>query len=105
MIFFSKKYSNWFTSFSKDTGNRVNYQAVGSGPGARQFKAKTVDFGASDGTVSDTTQPHEGIVHIPMTGRAIGTPYKQPGTQLTTTHHTLPAVLHGTHDQMQTSSS
>ena len=30
------------------TGNKVNYQAVGSGAGVRQFTAKTVDFGASD---------------------------------------------------------
>ena len=30
----------------KNTGNQVNYQAVGSGAGVRQFKAKTVDFGA-----------------------------------------------------------
>ena len=36
----------------KNTGNQVNYQAVGSGAGVRQFKAKTVDFGA-DGAVSD----------------------------------------------------
>ena len=41
----SMLYQNWFQSFAKDTGNQVNYQAVGSGAGVRQFKAKTVDFG------------------------------------------------------------
>ena len=35
--------------FAKETGNQVNYQAVGSGSGVRQFTAKTIDFGASDG--------------------------------------------------------
>ena len=40
-------YNSWFQSFNKDTGNQVNYQAVGSGAGVRQFTAKTVDFGAS----------------------------------------------------------
>ena len=40
-------YNSWFQSFNKETGNQVNYQAVGSGAGVRQFTAKTVDFGAS----------------------------------------------------------
>ena len=44
-------YNSWFQSFAKETGNKVNYQAVGSGSGVRQFTAKTVDFGASDGAV------------------------------------------------------
>ena len=42
-------YNAWFQSFNKETGNQVNYQAVGSGAGVRQYHAKTVDFGASDG--------------------------------------------------------
>ena len=46
-------YNSVLTSMAKETGNQVNYQAVGSGAGVRQFKAKTVDFGASDGAVSD----------------------------------------------------
>ena len=33
-------------SLHEATGNKVNYQAVGSGAGVRQFTAKTVDFGA-----------------------------------------------------------
>ena len=45
-------YNAWFTSFAQETGNKVNYQAVGSGSGVRQYHAKTVDFGASDGAVS-----------------------------------------------------
>ena len=44
-------YNSWFQSFAKETGNQVNYQAVGSGSGVRQYVAKTVDFGASDGAV------------------------------------------------------
>ncbi len=49
-------YNSWFVSMAKETGNQVNYQAVGSGAGVRQFTAKTVDFGASDGAVSDKKQ-------------------------------------------------
>ena len=88
-------YSNWFTSFSKDTGNRVNYQAVGSGAGVRQFKAKTVDFGASDGAVSDAKQPPEGMVHIPMTGGAIVPAYNNPGCDLKMTQTELADVFLG----------
>src|SRR5262249_49166461 len=31
----------------------INYQSIGSGGGIKQFTAKTVDFGASDGPMSD----------------------------------------------------
>ena len=30
----------WILSLAQDTGNQVNYQAVGSGAGVRQFTAK-----------------------------------------------------------------
>lgn len=41
-------YSKWADAYQKATGNRVNYQSIGSGGGIRQINAKTVDFGASD---------------------------------------------------------
>tara|TARA_Y100000004_G_scaffold48911_2_gene53867 strand:+ start:1804 stop:2778 length:975 start_codon:yes stop_codon:yes gene_type:complete len=71
-------YNSWLGSFAKETGNQVNYQAVGSGAGVRQFTAKTVDFGASDGAVSDAKQKLP-MVHIPMTGGAIVPAYNNPG--------------------------
>ena len=92
-------YQNWFTSFSKDTGNKVNYQAVGSGAGVRQFKAKTLDFGASDGAVADSKQPAEGMVHIPMTGGAIVPAYNNPGCDLKMTQTELADVFLGKIDQ------
>ena len=63
---------------AKETGNQVNYQAVGSGSGVRQYHAKTVDFGASDGAVSDEKQKLP-MVHVPMTGGAIVPAYNYPG--------------------------
>ena len=87
-------YTNWFTSFSKDTGNKVNYQAVGSGAGVRQFKAKTVDFGASDGAVSDAKQKLP-MVHIPMTGGAIVPAYNYPGCDAKMTQTQLADVFLG----------
>jgi len=77
------------------TGNKVNYQAVGSGAGVRQFKAKTVDFGASDGAVSDAKQPAEGMVHIPMTGGAIVPAYNYPGCDAKMTQTQLADVFLG----------
>jgi len=88
-------YQNWTQSFAKDTGNQVNYQAVGSGAGVRQFKAKTVDFGASDGAVSDDKQPAEGMVHIPMTGGAIVPTYNNPGCEVKMTQTQLADVFLG----------
>jgi len=71
-------YQAWFQDFSGQTGNQVNYQAVGSGAGVRQFNANTVDFGASDGAVSDEKQNTD-MLHVPMTGGAIVPAYNNEG--------------------------
>ena len=71
-------YQKWFVNYSKETGNQINYQAVGSGAGVRQFNANTIDFGASDGAVKDKDLPPSGMVQIPMTGGAIVPAYFNP---------------------------
>ena len=88
-------YQAMFQDMAKSTGNQVNYQAVGSGAGVRQFKAKTVDFGASDGAVSDAKQPAEGMVHIPMTGGAIVPTYNYSGCEVKMTQTELADVFLG----------
>lgn len=40
--------SKWSDAYNKATGNRINYQSIGSGGGIAQIKAATVDFGSSD---------------------------------------------------------
>ena len=87
-------YNSWFQSFAKETGNKVNYQAVGSGAGVRQFTAQTVDFGASDGAVSDAKQKLP-MVHIPMTGGAIVPAYNYPGCDVKMTQTQLADVFLG----------
>ena len=87
-------YNSWFVSFAKETGNQVNYQAVGSGSGVRQFTAKTVDFGASDGAVSDKKQKLP-MVHVPMTGGAIVPAYNYPGCDAKMTQTQLADVFLG----------
>ncbi len=41
-------YAKWAETYKATTGIGLNYQAIGSGGGIKQIKAKTVDFGASD---------------------------------------------------------
>lgn len=40
--------SKWSSDYAAATGNKVNYQSIGSGGGIAQIKAGTVDFGSSD---------------------------------------------------------
>ena len=62
-------YSKWFDEYHKSNPDiQFNYQSIGSGGGIRQITAKTVDFGASDGPMSDAQiQSAEGwtILHFP----------------------------------------
>ena len=47
-------YSKWFDEYTKvDPEVRFNYQSIGSGGGIKQVTARTVDFGATDGPMSD----------------------------------------------------
>ena len=47
-------YSKWFSEYSAShPGVQINYQPIGSGGGIRQVTAGTVDFGASDVTLTD----------------------------------------------------
>ena len=41
-------YARWAADYQRISGDRVNYQAIGSGAGIRQIQARTVTFGASD---------------------------------------------------------
>jgi len=66
-------YSKMFDEYNKATGNKVNYQSIGSGGGIRQLGSKTVDFGASDDFLSDEelkAQPAP-MVHIPIVSGAV----------------------------------
>lgn len=71
-------YQAWMRSYAQETGNKINYQPVGSGAGVRQYEAGTIDFGASDKAISDEKMPFMGVVQIPMTGGAIAVAYNNP---------------------------
>jgi phosphate transport system substrate-binding protein len=60
-------YTKWFDAYAKQTGVRINYQSIGSGGGIRQFVEGTVDFGATDGPMTDeqVKQVQGNVVHLP----------------------------------------
>jgi phosphate transport system substrate-binding protein len=58
-------YAKWADSYSKATGNKVNYQSIGSGAGIKQITAKTVDFGASDMPLKPEDLAKEGLTQFP----------------------------------------
>ena len=60
---------------------RINYQSIGSGGGIRQLSEQTVDFGASDGPMSDAelAKTKGGLVlHIPTVLGAVAISYHLP---------------------------
>jgi len=75
-------YSKWFDEYAKvDPSVRFNYQSIGSGGGQKQITARTVDFGASDGPMSDENlaKAPGKILHIPTVAGADVITYNLPG--------------------------
>jgi len=75
-------YSKWFSEYHKlHPEVEINYQSIGSGGGIRQVLAGTVDFGASDGPMSDEQlgQAKIKILHIPTVLGAVVPAYNIPG--------------------------
>lgn len=79
-------YSKWFNVYHQLHPNiQINYQSIGSGGGIRQVMAGTVDFGASDGPMSDEQIAEfkkargMGILHFPTVLGAAVPSYNIPG--------------------------
>jgi phosphate transport system substrate-binding protein len=75
-------YSKWFSEYNKlHSDVQINYQSIGSGGGIRQVLNGTVDFGASDGPMTDEQlkQSKEKILHIPTVMGAVVPAYNVPG--------------------------
>src|SRR5215468_10784890 len=75
-------YSKWFNEYHNAHPDiQINYQSIGSGGGIRQVLAQTVDFGASDGPMSDDqlSQAKVKILHIPTVLGAVVPAYNVPG--------------------------
>jgi phosphate transport system substrate-binding protein len=58
--------AKWSAAYSEKTGNKVNYQSIGSGGGIAQIEAATVDFGASDKPLSADDLHKYGLGQFPV---------------------------------------
>jgi len=79
-------YSKWFDEYHKKNPNlAINYQSIGSGGGIKQVTEGTVDFGATDGPMSDEQlkayrdKHGSGILHFPTVLGAVVPTYNIPG--------------------------
>ena len=75
-------YQKWFSEYHNAHPDlQINYQSIGSGGGIRQLTAGTVDFGASDGPMTDQqlTDAKQKIYHLPTVLGAVVPAYNVPG--------------------------
>jgi len=75
-------YSKWFSEYHRKFSNiQINYQSIGSGGGIRQMIEGTVDFGATDGPMTDEQlkQARTKILHFPTVLGAVVPAYNIAG--------------------------
>jgi phosphate transport system substrate-binding protein len=94
-------YSKWFDVYhQKDPNVQINYQSIGSGGGIRQLLAGTVDFGASDGPMTDDQlkEAKFKILHFPTVLGAVIPIYNISGVsgELNFTQKALSGIYLGT---------
>ena len=58
-------YAKWAEAYNVKTGNKLNYQSIGSGGGIRQIQNKTVDFGATDMPLKPEELDRIGLLQFP----------------------------------------
>jgi len=61
----SSIYAKWSEGFRRESGIALNYQAIGSGGGIKQIRARTVDFGASDKPLKAKDLARHGLYQFP----------------------------------------
>lgn len=58
-------YAKWASQYHAQTGNKINYQSIGSGGGQQQIIARTVDFGASDDPMKADALEQNNLMQFP----------------------------------------
>jgi len=94
-------YQDWILAYNQSHPDvKLNYQAIGSGGGIRQFSDGTVDFGGTDAPMSDSAMAaiQGNVLHIPTVLGAIVITYNLPGLtqQLKFTPEVIAAIFLGT---------
>jgi phosphate transport system substrate-binding protein len=74
-------YTKWAEAYQQATGNKVNYQGIGSSGGVKQIKAKTVDFGGTDAPVKEEELDAAGLVQVPTVMGGVTLVYNLPGIE------------------------
>lgn len=75
-------YQKWFSEYHNAHQDvQINYQSIGSGGGIKQLQSGTVDFGASDGPMTDEqmSQIKGKVFHIPTVLGAVVPTYNVNG--------------------------
>ncbi len=93
-------YSKWVLEYASVRPNiQINYAAIGSGGGIRQFTDHTVDFGGTDGPMNDSqiTVAGNNVLHIPTVLGSVVPTYNIPGVtqQLKFTGEVLAGIFLG----------
>ncbi|HEY3293967.1 MAG TPA: phosphate ABC transporter substrate-binding protein PstS [bacterium] len=73
--------SKWAADYAAKTGDKINYQSVGSGAGIAQIKASTVDFGASDKPLKPSELSEAGLAQFPVVIGGVVPVVHVPGIQ------------------------
>ncbi len=77
-------YTKWAAMYAEQSGVKVNYQSIGSSGGIKQLSEELVDFGASDGPMSDEQIAHAkggAILHFPTVLGGVSITYNLPGVR------------------------
>jgi len=74
-------YTKWAEAYQGATGNKVNYQGIGSSGGVKQIKAKTVDFGGTDAPVSEADLDAAKLVQVPTVMGGVTIVMNVPGIE------------------------
>jgi phosphate transport system substrate-binding protein len=74
-------YTKWAEAYMAATGNKVNYQGIGSSGGVKQIKAKTVDFGGTDAPVKEADLDAAGLVQVPTVMGGVTIVMNVPGIE------------------------
>ena len=75
-------YQTWMLAYNQAHPDvKLNYQAIGSGGGIRQFSDGTVDFGGTDAPMTDSAIAaiQGNVLHIPTVMGAVVIAYNLPG--------------------------
>ncbi|MGC2112129.1 MAG: phosphate ABC transporter substrate-binding protein PstS [Candidatus Korobacteraceae bacterium] len=75
-------YTKWFSEYhTLHPDIQINYGSIGSGGGIRQVQQGTVDFGATDGPMSDEqiAESKVKVLHVPTVLGAVVPAYNIPG--------------------------